>query len=189
MKISLYCSLILAFVFLSKNSLAQESFQFSALDVTEQNTKQEMPMFLAGISINRDVLTRVKIKQALPSYHHSKKRSLYTTGQRTLLKTLFITSLIHTLSTQPIDKQRHFLVGSLVGGGVSYWAKHYYFKGDEYANNKAFWTGAAAAALIGLLKESADYAGAGAVDRNDAIYTAVPGVMMSLLVLDIEIGE
>ena len=187
MKTYLYCYLILAFVFLSKNSLAQEKFQFSALDLTKQNLEQEAPVFLAGISINRDVLTRVKIKQGLPSPPSSKKRSLYTTGQRTLLNTLFITSLIHTLSTQPIDKQRHFLVGSLVGGGVSYWAKHYYFKGDEYANNKAFWAGAAAAVLVGLLKESADYAGAGAVDRNDAIYTAVPGVIMSLLVLDIEI--
>ncbi len=74
-----------------------------------------------------------------------------------------------------------------MGGGVSYWAKHYYFKGDKYANNKAFWAGVVTTTLVALLKESADYAGAGAVDRNDAIYTAVPGVMMSLLVLDIEI--
>ncbi len=185
MKTYFYC--YLSFFFLSKSSLAQENFQFSALDLTEHNSQHEAPMFLAGININKGVLTRVKIKQDVPSSHDLKKHSLYTTGQRTLLNTLFITSLVHTLSTQPIDKQRHFLVGSLVGGGVSYWAKHYYFKGDKYANNKAFWAGVAASALVGLLKESADYAGAGAVDRNDAIYTAVPGVIMSLLALDIEI--
>lgn len=86
-------------------------------------------------------------------------------------------TVIHTVLHAPDDKKKHALAGILVGAGVTKICQKVFNKSDN--SMTCALSGAGAALLAGVLKEVYDAQGYGQVDAYDAIYTVVPGALIS----------
>lgn len=88
-----------------------------------------------------------------------------------------VTTVVHTAFYAAEDKKKHALVGAIIGAGTTKLCqKLYNGKNDKLV---CALTGAGAALLAGLGKEYWDSKGHGNVDAMDAVYTFVPGALIS----------
>ena len=86
-------------------------------------------------------------------------------------------TVAHTILQAPDDKKKHALAGLLIGAGVTRICKKVFMKGQD--SMTCALSGAGAALLAGVLKEVYDGHGHGHVDAYDAIYTVIPGALIS----------
>ena len=93
------------------------------------------------------------------------------------INTSLAAAVVHTALAADKDKQKHALYGAIIAYGAKKLCQKYIFKKDNSLSCAL--TGAGAAFLAGILKEAYDSTGRGNVDSMDAIYTFVPGALIS----------
>ena len=89
-------------------------------------------------------------------------------------------SIAHLINIKKQDKVKHALVGAIIGYGVTKLCGYITRQNDSLLCSL---TGAAASIIIGILKELYDSTGRGTVDYKDAIYTFVPGTLISFRIM------
>ena len=102
---------------------------------------------------------------------------LDSTSIQVAINTTLAAALIHSVFGAEPDKRKHAIYGTLIGYGAKKICENYIFKKDNKI--KCALTGAGAALLAGLAKELYDSTGRGNVDAMDAVYTFVPGALIS----------
>lgn len=96
---------------------------------------------------------------------------------KTALDASLVAALLHVTLQAENDKKKHALVGSLIGFGATKLCQKLYQAKDNRLICAL--TGAGAALLAGIGKEYYDRGGRGTVDAMDAVYTFVPGALIS----------
>lgn len=96
---------------------------------------------------------------------------------QTAVNVSLIASILHTAFQAEKDKQKHAIIGALISAGTTKLCQKV-FNGKN-KNLVCALTGAGAALIAGILKEYRDSKGHGTVDAKDAIYTFVPGALIS----------
>ena len=87
-----------------------------------------------------------------------------------------VTAILHTALQAKPDKQKHAIVGALIGFGVTRICEYIFEVKNSFF---CALTGTGATAITAVLKELRDSQGHGTVDAMDVIYTVFPGAIMS----------
>jgi len=88
-----------------------------------------------------------------------------------------VAAVLHTYFQAESDKKKHFLAGALIAAGTTKLCEKIIDGGKDSV--VCALSGAGAALIAGLLKEAYDSTGRGNVDAMDAVYTFVPGALVS----------
>ena len=88
----------------------------------------------------------------------------------------------HVVFQAKEDKQQHALAGSIASIGGAKFCEYYLIIKEE-SRLKCALAGAATALLAGIAKEAYDLTGRGSVDAMDAVYSFVPGALISFSIM------
>ncbi|EQC44035.1 hypothetical protein [Bacteriovorax sp. Seq25_V] len=163
------------------SSIAEE-FKFKQPTLQEYMTVKSYEdeiITIGGIDIRRgDLLESSRVNHEIINCDGPKKTSLFDEPAfQTSLNIALVATVLHTTLQAPEDKKKHALVGAVIGLGATKLCEKIY-NGDDNRLICAL-TGAGAALLAGLGKEVYDSGGRGNVDAMDAVYTFVPGALIS----------
>ncbi len=173
--------IIILIATLSISSFA-EDFKFRPAGLEsyiDQPSYEDQIITIGGFEIRRgDLLANSRISEESIDCLGSEQKSIFDDKVfQTSLNAALIATVLHTTLQAPEDKKKHALVGSLIGLGTTKICQKF-FSGDDNRLVCAL-TGAGAALLAGIAKEVYDTGGRGNVDAMDAVYTFVPGALIS----------
>lgn len=135
---------------------------------------------IAGIEMTRADLASYSVIDSIDSSynsHDTENNILNNNYVRASIDVSLAAVIIHTTLQAEDDKKKHVLAGAIVGAAATKICE-YFLKQD---NNRLVCalTGAGAALLAGVAKEVYDTGGRGSVEAMDAVYTFVPGALVS----------
>ena len=96
---------------------------------------------------------------------------------KSLVNLALVSTFVHTFTNAPEDKRKHVLAGTLISVGATKLCQYLIEEDDSLI---CALTGIGASVLAGIGKELYDSTGRGNVDVMDAVYTFVPGTLISI---------
>lgn len=166
-------------LFLSLSAFGNE-FRFKAKKVSYEDTKsfEEEIVEIGSIKVTRGELSEYAGMDAHQYSCGTPKKSILDNSlfQRAVDISL-ATTIAHTLLQADKDKQKHAIVGALISAGAVKICEK--ILGGKDNRLICALTGSGAALFAGIAKEVYDSKGHGTVDAKDAIYTFVPGALVS----------
>ncbi len=145
------------------------------LDNESMSYEDEVVLSAGGVDVRREDL---QLSDSSNIHHLDASNTiLYTENIQMAINTALAVTLVHSVFSAEPDKRKHAIYGTLIGYGAKKICENFIFK----KNNKitCALTGAGAALLAGIVKELYDSTGRGNVDAMDAVYTFVPGALIS----------
>lgn len=174
MKLVIYVFII----FCSANLIAEE-FRFKPQALEDFESFEDEVVIIGGVKIKRSELVISNVTENDIFGEDVDKYFRSDVGKVTLNSSL-IAATTYTLFKADKDKQMHAMIGALAGYGTSKLCKK--FLKINSRDLICALSGAGAALLLGLAKEAYDSTGRGNVDFMDAVYTFVPGALISFKV-------
>jgi hypothetical protein len=110
------------------------------------------------------------------SENYSYKNVIESRKFQIAISASIVAGILHTVLQAESDKQKHTIVGALIGFGVTRVCEHIF---EVKSNFFCALTGTGAAAITAILKELRDSQGHGTVDGMDIVYTIAPGALAS----------
>lgn len=161
---------------------ASDNFRFEAASAEELGSERgyrDDVLRIGGIEISRGQLEDYSgTKDGMSTCHEEgSKNFMDEPALENVINAALVSTIVHTALQARQDKQKHALVGAAIGFGASKLCE-YIMKGEDNRFVCAL-TGAGAALLAGVAKEVYDNNGHGTVDKYDALYTFVPGAIVS----------